>query len=153
MNSEKFQVLCFKKLTMGKIQMLKQRGSVENEVAFSVMVVAAFAILVYVLSRKLGADYAVTLDASWRTILLLVVVLAINYFLSWGFIIEGLLAWLALSWLFWWDVLDNVYSKSIEYAWYYDQSQVVWWNATWFKVGVEIGILALLTYYIFKRKN
>lgn len=134
--------------------MYRQRGSIENEMALSILVVFAVGAILFVFSRWLGADFGVTAYASLRTLASIVVFLGAMYFFKvWMYFLEGLLAWAALTWFFWWGVLDNIAQKLFpaqSLLWEMDYIQLPWWDTSWFKWGVEIAlwiILGVLVYY------
>lgn len=133
--------------------MHKQRGSIENEMGLAILIVIGLGLLVFGISRKLGADFGVTFDASWKTILAAIIVFgAVHLLNSWRFFIEGLLVWGALTWIFWWKVLDNIHQKNLpEFLWDTEVVQIPWWDSSWFKGGVELLILAALAFCIYKR--
>jgi hypothetical protein len=131
--------------------MYKQRGNVEAEMGILMLVLIFFGIAILSFSRHIGADFLVTATACAKTAAAFLVFCGAMYFLSLAGFFEGVLLFLAVSWFFWWPVLNNVAEKLVPtFLWDSEGVVLPWWDTGAMKWGIELAILgglAALYYY------
>lgn len=127
-------------------------GSNDNGVATLILIGALGAIiLVWLLSKFLGADFGITLQAIIASIPGLLIGALL---LFWGRLDVGPWSFgqLALLWPAWWKVLDSIANNGSglqsEFL-----SQTAWWTSGFFKWGVELGLIGIATWLFFRSRD
>lgn len=123
------------------------RNDDNSTLVIALLLVGAFLLFVLWISRGLGADFAITLEAVIQSILFTALAGVLIYYLE-PPIAPSLTGLLAALWPLWWKVLDSIAAggESASKAYYYTP-QIPWWDTSWTKWTVElilIGVTVLL---------
>jgi hypothetical protein len=110
------------------------------------LVVAAILVFLLVVSSQvasaIGADTSPTFWAILETIFWVLIVLLIRWWLGSNIGPQGTLAAVGvIGWLIWWQVLDNIATKS---------STPAWWDTNLAKWGIEGCIVGFILFIIFR---
>lgn len=112
--------------------------------------VVVFLVSVFALSRWIGADFSVTLEAALQSIVFVLVAGALVYFLSID-ILPCATGLLAVLWPLWWKVVDSIATggKAVDMLFMY---QTPWWGTDATKWIFE-GVLIVATIVLYVRSR
>ena len=111
-----------------------------------VIVCVLFVAGVLMLSKKIGADFQITLGATLRSIPVLIFSGAAIWFLK-SRILAGFAATAAVLWPFWWGVVDSIAvgGQNPDTAIMLEQP---WWDTGWVLWGTELSLVSLAIWLI-----
>jgi hypothetical protein len=121
-----------------------------------------FAVVAWKISTALGADWAVTFKALIWSVVYIVGVGGVLWWLlrpAIGVVVSGMLV---AAWSNWWSVLESMAKNRSggggtilrdDPFYFADSQQSFWWNDAWFKWGIEVAFIIILGYFLYQKFN